>query len=133
MSNIQLIVAALAAGASVGVTNTAATVVQDAYAGLKSLLRPWVRGDARAALEADETEAEAWQDRLGEELQASGAAEDEHILEAARQLLAAADPARASTFHIEVGTNHGAIGGEFSGPVTFHQGPPNHPPQPATE
>jgi hypothetical protein len=33
VSNIELIVAALTAGASAGVTNTATAAVQDAYAG----------------------------------------------------------------------------------------------------
>ena len=29
------------------------------------------------------------------------------------------------------GTNYGAVGGEFSAPVTFHQGPPVPPAPPA--
>ena len=88
MANIDVIVAALAAGASAGVTNTATAAVQDAYAGLKGLLRPWVRGEARTALAADETDEGVWETRLGEELQVSGAAQDEQVLAAAERLLA---------------------------------------------
>jgi hypothetical protein len=129
---IEVVVAALAAGASAGLTNAGTAAVQDAYAALKKLLKPWVRGEARAALDTDETDEGVWRARLGEELKASGAAEDEQVLAAAKQLLALADPEKAKTFHISVGTNYGAVG-EFSGAVTFNQGPPVPPSPPATK
>ncbi|WCN83823.1 hypothetical protein [Micromonospora sp. LH3U1] len=90
MSNVELIVAALGAGATAGLTDTASLAVQDAYAGLKRVLRPWMHGEARQALEADETEPEVWDARIGQELISSGAAEEEEILAAARRLLAMA-------------------------------------------
>lgn len=132
LANIEVIVAALAAGASAGVTNTATAAVQDAYAGLKELLRPWVRGDARAALEADETEQGVWESRIGDELAVSGAANDEQVLAAAELLLGLVDPARAATYDITVGTNSGVVGGSFTAPVTIYQGAPVPPAAPAT-
>ncbi|GAB1688664.1 hypothetical protein [Krasilnikovia sp. M28-CT-15] len=132
MSNIEVIVAALAAGASAGVTNTATAAVQDAYAGLKKVLRPWVRGDGRAALEADETDEGVWQARLGEELTASGAAEDAQVRAAAELLLGLADPAKAATYNITVGTNSGVVGGTFTAPVTINQEVSVPPVPPAT-
>ncbi len=96
MSNIELIVAALAAGATAGVTDTASAAVRDAYAGYKAMLKPWVRGEARAALEADETDAGVWQAQLGEELTVSGAVDDERVLAAATALLDAVDADRVT-------------------------------------
>ncbi|GID98014.1 hypothetical protein ACFQFC_15800 [Amorphoplanes digitatis] len=132
MSGVELIVAALAAGASAGMTNTATAAVQDAYTGLKKLLGRWVAGREQApqVLEADETDPDVWQARLGEELTSSGAAADEQVLAAAMRLLALADPQKAKTINIKVDQNYGAVG-EFSGPVTFNQGQPVPPAPPA--
>lgn len=129
MSVVEVIASALAAGAAAGAKDTASAAVKDAYTGLKGLLRPRVRGEARVALEADETDAGVWEARLGEELTASGAVEDEDVLAAAQRLLALADPRKAAAFHITVDTNHGAVG-EFHAPVTFYQGGGSVPPVP---
>jgi hypothetical protein len=51
-------------------------------------------------------------------------------LEAARRLLATADPDKARALQIDVDTNYGAIG-EFHAPVTFHQAAPVLPTPPA--
>ncbi|HLL64507.1 MAG TPA: NB-ARC domain-containing protein [Micromonosporaceae bacterium] len=67
---------------------------------MKGLLRPWVRGEARAALDADETDEGVWQARLGEELAESGAAEDVQVRAPAELLLGLADPAKAATYNI---------------------------------
>jgi hypothetical protein len=44
MDPITLIVTALAAGAALGVTDTASAMVKDAYAGLKALVRKRLGG-----------------------------------------------------------------------------------------
>jgi hypothetical protein len=126
MSAVEVIVAALAAGAGAGVKDTASAAVQDAYTSLKDILKGKLAGRAAAvqALEADETESDVWQGRIGGALTAAGVADDDQILDTARRLLTAADPEKAKTLHIDVGANYGAVGGEFSGPVTFHQAPP---------
>ncbi|WNM37578.1 hypothetical protein RMN56_20710 [Micromonospora halotolerans] len=120
MSDVELVVAALAAGASAGVTATASTAVQDAYAGLKKLLRPWVRGEARAALNADEREPLVLQAQLGEELQVSGAAEDDEVVAAAQRLLLLADPELAARYGV-AGSSISVVAGDqsrvFTGPA----------------
>ncbi len=128
MSAVELIAAALAAGATAGVTGAASTAVQDAYNGLKGLLRRRIRDDdgAAEALDADETEPGVWQARVGDALTDSGAVEDEQILAMARRLLDLAAPQTAKTFHNTVHTNYGAAG-EFHGPVTINQPPPIPP------
>lgn len=133
MSGVDLIVAALAAGASAGVTGAATQTITDTYGLLKQLIRRRFgdRGPAREALEAQETEPGLWQALLGDDLRDSGADSDEQILTAARELLALADPGTAATFDIS-GTVYGAVG-QFHAPVTFDQrtqGPPG-PPEPA--
>jgi hypothetical protein len=119
---IDVIVAALAAGASAGVSGTATEAIKDAYGVLKALIRRKFAGrdSARAALDAGVTEAGVWQTSIGQDLQETGAAADEHILSAARDLLALADPATAATFNINMGTVHGAAG-QFNAPVSIDQ------------
>jgi hypothetical protein len=131
---VDMIVAALAAGASAGVSGTATDAIKDAYGVLKALLRRRFTGRdaARAALDAEETEAGVWQTAIGEDLHASGAATDEQVLTAARELLVLADPATAATFHINVGTVHGAVG-QFHAPVSFDQRTQLPPASPAAE
>jgi hypothetical protein len=103
MSAVEVIAAALAAGAGAGLRDTASAAVRDAYAGLKDLLKRRI-GDLDdqtvQALEADETEPGVWQARIGDALTASGAASDKQVLAAAGRLLALADPDKAKTFNI---------------------------------
>jgi hypothetical protein len=122
VDEINMIVTALAAGASAGVSGTATAAIKDSYALLKDLIRRRFTGreDARRELEADQTEPGVWQTRIGQDLHDSGAATDEQILAAARELLAAADPGQAARMNLTVDTVHGAVG-EFHAPVTFDQ------------
>jgi hypothetical protein len=132
MSAVEVIIAALAAGAGVGFKDTASAAVRDAYGELKDLLKRRIGArDEQAidALDADETEPGVWQARIGDALTASGVAGDDEVLAAARRLLALADPAKARTFNIDVEHNQGAIG-EFHSPVTFNQAPPIPPAPP---
>jgi hypothetical protein len=129
---VEVIVAALAAGASAGVSGTATEAVKDAYGVLKALIRRRFAGreQARTALEADETESEVWQARIGDDLRQSGADGDAAILAAAQELLQMADPKTAATIHI-TGPVYGAAG-QFNAPVSFDQRtqapPPPTPP-----
>ena len=131
MSAIELITAALAAGAGAGMQDTASAAVRDAYESLKAVLRSGLAGreDAMHALDADETEPGTWQARIGTALTDSGLIDDEQVLLAAGHVLTLAGPQYAKRFDIEVSTNNGAIG-DFSGPVTFNQAPvPPNPPE----
>jgi hypothetical protein len=104
MTGIEIIVAALAAGATAGGT----AVVQDAYATLRDAVRRRLRGrgSAEQALElaAEETDPGVWQTRIGAALADSGADRDEEVLAAARALLAVTDPAgvRAGKYTVDL-------------------------------
>ena len=128
MSAVEVIVAALAAGAGAGMKDTASVAVHDAYNGLKDMLQQRLGSGTESvrALDADETEPDVWRARLGTALADSAIASDEQVLAAAQRLLALADPETAKTFRIDVTNNYGAIG-DFSAPVTFQQGSPVPP------
>ncbi|PTA46623.1 hypothetical protein [Micromonospora sp. RP3T] len=133
MPGVDVIVAALAAGATAGMTESASAAVRDAYAGLKATLRDRLRvrrPDQPDVLEVDETEAGVWKARLGPDLLDSGAAEDQEVVRAAQRLLALVAADRANSVDVTVASNYGAIGA-FHAPVTFHQGPPVPPTPPA--
>lgn len=127
---VDVIVAALAAGASAGVSGTASEAVKDAYELLKALVRRRFTGrdQARKALEAEETEPGVWQTAIGADLAESGAADDEQILAAARELLGLVGGGQAATFIIRGGVQGAA--GVFNAPVSFDQRTQQLPPVP---
>ncbi|MER7459129.1 hypothetical protein [Micromonospora sp. NPDC126480] len=122
MDEINVIVAALAAGATAGVSGTATEAVKDSYQLLKASLRRRFTGrnTALEQLTTDETEPGVWQARIGRDLYDTGAVADPQVLAAARELLTLADPARAAQLNITVDTVNGAVG-SFHAPVTFDQ------------
>ncbi|MDX3231864.1 hypothetical protein [Streptomyces sp. ME19-01-6] len=96
MNGVELVLAALSAGAAAGLTDTASSAVREAYAGLRELvrLRLAARGEGGVRVleagesgEAGEVGSDAWRDRLRELLVAVGIDSDEEILAAARSLL----------------------------------------------
>lgn len=115
MDPITLIIGALAAGAATGFTETASKAVQDAYAGLKALLRRRFAGrpEAETALEQHEKKPEVWEAPLAEALRETGADEDDEILKAAtqlRELLGAAGGVVAEGDHaVAAGGNVGDV------------------------
>ncbi|WP_446215536.1 hypothetical protein [Micromonospora sp. IBHARD004] len=113
MSGTELIVAALAAGAGAGITNTASAAVQDAYAELKRLLghRLRDREQATRALEGDEVESRVWQAQIGDDLVASGVAEDGQVLAVAQRLLALLD-GHAARYDVDLRGARGVQVGE---------------------
>ncbi len=89
MDSITLIVTALAAGAALGVQDTASAVVKDAYASLKALARRRLGGDpgAELVLTRHEQAPETWQAPLMAELARAGAVGDGDLIAAAKALL----------------------------------------------
>lgn len=90
MTGVELVLAALAAGASAGVTDMASSAIRDAYAGLRESVRRRLtrRGEsALRVLSASEAEPGVWEARLGEELTSAGVDRDEEVVAAARALL----------------------------------------------
>ncbi|MFI6132741.1 hypothetical protein [Micromonospora sp. NPDC051141] len=133
MQGVDVIVAALAAGATAGMTDSASAAVRDAYTGLKATLRDWLgvrRPDKPDALDVDETEPGVWKSRLEQELLESGAAEDQEVVRAAQRLLELVAVDQGNSVNVTVESSYGAIG-TFYAPVTFHQGPPVPPAPPA--
>jgi hypothetical protein len=126
MEPISLIVAALSAGAAAGVTNTVTSVVNDAYAGLKALVRQRLTGRqaGEVALEHYETNPDAWGPILAAELADADAADCE-LLTAAQHLMALLDPDGVRTGRYQVDArraqgvqigDHGIQCNTFSGP-----------------
>lgn len=104
MDPVTLIVAALVAGAVSSAEGVADQSLKDAYAGLKSLVKKCF-GDRRAAdvvLEEHEKDPETYQAPLEKHLRESGAAQDAQVREAAKKLLAVADPegTRAGVYNV---------------------------------
>lgn len=92
MTGVELVLAALAAGATAGVTDTASSAVRDTYSALREAVRRRLAAQSEngaRALEASEVEPGVWQatDGLGELLSASGVDRDTEILAAAQMLL----------------------------------------------
>ncbi len=89
MDPITLIVTALAAGAALGVQDTASAMVKDAYASLKALVRRRLGGDpgAELVLTRHEHAPETWQAPLMAELARAGADGDGDLIAAAKALL----------------------------------------------
>ena len=89
MDPITLIVTALAAGAALGVQDTASAMIKDAYASLKALVTKRLGGGpgAELVLAKHEGAPETWQAPLMAELAESGADGDRDLIVAARALL----------------------------------------------
>jgi hypothetical protein len=89
MTGVELIVAALVAGAAAGSKDTVATMIGDLYQGLKSLVKGRLgdRTAAVAAVEPDHTEPATLRPAIEPALTESGADTDQVILEKARELL----------------------------------------------
>ena len=106
MDPVTLIVAALAAGASAGVTDTVSQGVKDAYAGLKApvLRRVQDQQAGEVAVVQHEKDPDTWAAPLVKTLTAAGADTDPQLIEAAQRLLQLADPAgaRAGTYTVNI-------------------------------
>jgi hypothetical protein len=89
MDPITLIVTALAAGAALGLQDTASAMVKDAYASLKALVKKRLGGDpgAELVLTRHEQAPETWQAPLRAELARTGAEGDGDLIAAAKALL----------------------------------------------
>ena len=86
------ILAAIAAGATAGVTDTAKKAIGDAYAGLKTLLKHKLGGDSKIVeavekLESD-PESAGWKETVGKEAARAGANQDQALIAAAKAVLA---------------------------------------------
>ncbi|WP_173054770.1 RIP homotypic interaction motif-containing protein [Phytohabitans houttuyneae] len=106
MTGVEVILAALAAGTGVGVSDAAKAAVLDAYTGLRDVLRRRLasREGPQEMVDVAPDETGAWKADLAAELERSAAAEDAAILDAARRVLTLADPAgiAAGKYRVDV-------------------------------
>src|SRR4051812_2876193 len=94
MEPISLILAALAAGASRGLTDAASNVIKDAYDALKSRVMLKVReqpGGEVSVLE-HEKDSDTWSAPLAKALSQAGADQDVDVIAAAQRLMELIDP-----------------------------------------
>jgi hypothetical protein len=122
---ISLILAALAAGASAGISGTVSRAVQDSYAGLRAKVVDALRGDPESVkvLERHETQPQLFHDEMRQLVSAQGLHEDQGLLQAAQLFLALVDPAGAAKgrYSIDARDSQGLIAGDHN-TVTQHFG-----------
>jgi hypothetical protein len=118
MDPISLIIAALAAGASAGLKDTAGDAVKDGYSALKALVLRRFKDDrdAEAQVEAVERDPEADHAALGQRLASAGAGADEELVRKARDLLETIDPAgaRIGKYNVQVTGGKGVVVGDHA-------------------
>ena len=105
MDPITLIVAAPAAGAASGLTDTTAAAAHDAYLSLKRLVRRRLdsRADGELLLARHAEAPRTWEGPLVAELSAAGANTDPDLVQAAQALMRLADEAgyRAGKYNVD--------------------------------
>jgi hypothetical protein len=116
MDPITLIVTALAAGAALGLQDTASAMVKDAYASLKALVKKRLGGDpgAEMVLARHEQAPETWQAPLKEELARTGADGDGDLIAAAKALLDLVGAGSAGKYTVDVRAAQGVQIGDHN-------------------
>jgi hypothetical protein len=123
IESVELVVAALAAGAAAGARDAASTAVKDAYEGLKSLTRKALRRSDSAADEEGIAEVEAGladpgahRKELAAALISAGVEADGELVAAARRVLELVDPegASAGKYQIVLRDNKGVQVGDHN-------------------
>lgn len=108
--------AALVAGASSALKDSAGDAVKNAYAGLKSLLKRKFGSNAFAesVLDKHEENPETWDEPLRDQLVEAGAPDDEQIIAAATALLERADPqgAQIGKYNVQISGGQGTVIGD---------------------
>lgn len=128
MEPISLIVAALAAGATAGLSDTASTAVKDAYTGLRESVRRRLAGRAAAqvALTEHENAPDIWHAPLVAELERAGAGTDEAAVAAAQRVMALVDEAgtRSGKYAVDLRGAQGVQVGDGNLQVNSFTTPP---------
>lgn len=129
MDPVTLIVTALAAGAGVGMKDTASAAVQDAYAGLKALVRRRFAGrpDGELVLARHEEAPQAWEGPLAAGLNAANADRDGELVAAAQALMHLVDGEgfRAGKYNVDVRGAQGVQVGDHNVQRNLFGAPPS--------
>lgn len=101
MDPVSIVAAALLAGASAGVKDTASAAVKDTYASLRDLVQRRLADKPahQTALSSYEARPDEWQAQLIDALKEARVDEEPSILEAAEHLLASIPPDRWNAQH----------------------------------
>jgi hypothetical protein len=120
IESVDFVLAALAAGAGAGLTDTASAVVKDSYAALKARVTRALGGRSEEVDEQVDAPVERQQE-LREALVAAGADGDPELVAAARAMLEAADPqgARVGKYTVDVRDSKGVQVGD-NNTMTLH-------------
>ena len=99
MEPISLILAALVAGATAAVKDTAGQAVKDAYKGLKDLMKKKFEGDpvAQVLVDAKPEQIKDAEVLLKNSITKAGVEKDDAIIKAAEEIMKKEDPEGAST------------------------------------
>ena len=131
MDPVTLIVTALGAGAGAGLKDTASAAINDAYQGLKALVRKRFAGRpvAEVALTEHETAPVIWQAPLTAELTKAGAATDETLIAAAQALMTLIDAAgsRSGKYTVDLRGSQGVQLGDGNTQHNVFHAPPTSP------
>jgi hypothetical protein len=128
MDPVTLIVMALAAGAALGLKDTASQAVKDAYGGLKALVKKRFTGrpDGELVLARHEQAPDTWKEPLAAELTAADAGDDAELVAAAQAVMRLADPAgsQAGKYTVHVSGGQGVqVGDHNTQTITFGTAP----------
>ena len=128
MEPVTLIIAALAAGAGLGLKDAASSAITDAYSALKTLVSRKLTGRqaGELVLAQHEQAPDVWEKPLAAELSAAGAADDQNLIRAAQAFLTLIDTAGASAgkYRVIVRDSQGVqIGDHNIQHVTFENRP----------
>ncbi|MCX5215082.1 hypothetical protein OG689_38475 [Kitasatospora sp. NBC_00240] len=116
MTGVDVVLAALAAGVTGGITEAASGAVRDAYNTLRDAVgrRLAVRGEQSVRLlESYQAEPGVWRVALAGELNAAGAEHDRELLAAARALLDA-QSAPTPEYHVDASHARGVQTGDHN-------------------
>ncbi|MFC0541898.1 RIP homotypic interaction motif-containing protein [Kutzneria chonburiensis] len=124
---IEIVLAALTAGATAGLTDTASSAVKDAYRGLLILTRKVLQGNSSHdddVLEGELVDPQQHQEALTKALTAADAGSNEDLVAAARRLLALTDPegTKAGKYTVNVRDSKGVQVGDGN-TMTLNFGP----------
>jgi hypothetical protein len=118
MTGVELIVAALAAGAAAGLTEATSGAIRDAYVGLRDAVRRRLAGSGadtqdEQILDALEEDPGVWRARLGKALVDAGVDRDEQVLDAAKALLDRLEPS-AGKYTVDAREAQGVVIGDHA-------------------
>src|SRR5260221_5729544 len=116
MDPVSVVLAALAAGATAAAKDAASQAVEDAYTGLKALVKKRFekKPQAEMVLAEYEKDTNTWEKPLQKSLVETGADQDEAIIRQAQQVLKLVNPQQASQgkYNVQIGEGQGIVIGD---------------------